>query len=141
MFKTPKTSAGPKEYKKSKTFPKNGQKRPKTSNFSKIIFLIAGPRAHGPWPMAHGPWPMAHGPGPRAHGPWPMAQGPWPMAHGPWPRAHGQTQKYIIFAVFWHEWASDTRYEALDRCTWSEISFSIDLEGSQGRLIGLKGSL
>ena len=74
-------------------------------------------------------------------GPMAQAHGPGPMAHGPWPMAHGQTQKYIIFAVFWHEWASDTRYEALDRCTWSEISFSIDLEGSRGRFIGLKGGL
>ena len=27
-----------------------------------------------------------------------------------------QTQKYIIFPLFWHEWASYRRYEGLDRC-------------------------
>ena len=52
-----------------------------------------------------------------------------------------QTPKYIIFSVFWHEWASDRRYEALDRCKLKDFSYSIDLEGSQGRFIGLKGGL
>ena len=53
----------------------------------------------------------------------------------------GQTQKYIVFSVFWHEWASYRRYEALDRCKMKDFSNAIDLTGSQGRFIGSKGSL
>merc|ERR1711963_536687 len=107
--------------------------------------------AHGPRPMAQGPRPMAQGPWPKAHGPWPTAQGPWPMAQGPWPKAHGprpmaqgpwpMAQKNIRFSIFLHELALERCYEALDRSELKDFSFSIDLEGSQDRFIGLKGGL
>merc|ERR1712115_772568 len=70
--------------------------------------------------------------------------GPWPMAHGPWPKAHGprsMLQKYIRFLVLLHELALERCYEALDRSEFKDFSFSIDLEGSQDRFIGLKGGL
>ena len=35
--------------------------------------------------------------------------------------------KYVIFSLFFHEWASYSRYEALDWCILKEISSSIDL--------------
>jgi len=47
---------------------------------------------------------------------------------------------HYIFSI-WHKWASDTRCEALDRCKIKDFSYSIDLEGSQGRFIGLKSGL
>merc|ERR1712115_142982 len=101
-----------------------------------------GAKAHGPWPKAHGPRPMAHGPRPMAHGPRPMAHGPWPMAQGPWPMAHGPWSKNILyFQFFLHELALERCYEALDRSELKDFSFSIDLEGSQGRFISLKGDL
>merc|ERR1711963_553700 len=56
-------------------------------------------------------------------------------------RATPDTQHTLYVQLFWHEWPSDRRYGALDWCTWSGISISIDLEGSRGRFIGLKGGL
>ena len=52
-----------------------------------------------------------------------------------------QTPKYYIFTLFWHEWASDRRCEALDSSHMRDFSSSIDLDGSQGRFIGLNGGL
>ena len=46
-----------------------------------------------------------------------------------------------IFSLFWHEWASDRRCETLDSSIMKIFSSSIDLDGSQDRLIGLKGGL
>ena len=50
-------------------------------------------------------------------------------------------QKYFMFSLFWHEWASDRRYEALDSSIMNDFSSSIDLDGSRGRFIGLNGGL
>ena len=47
--------------------------------------------------------------------------------------------KYCIYSLFWHERASDRRYEALDSSIMKIFSSSIDLDGSRGRFIGLKG--
>ena len=52
-----------------------------------------------------------------------------------------QTQKYYIFTLFWHEWASDRRCEALDSSHMRDFSSSIDLDGSRGRFIGFNGGL
>ena len=52
-----------------------------------------------------------------------------------------QTPKYYIFTLFWHEWASDRRCEALDSSHMRDFSSSIDLDGSRGRFIGLNGGL
>ena len=49
--------------------------------------------------------------------------------------------KYCIFALFWHDWASDRRCEALDSSHMRDFSSSIDLDGSRGRFIGLNGGL
>ena len=40
-------------------------------------------------------------------------------------------QKYFMFDLFWHEWASDRRYEALDSTIMKDFSSSIDLAGSR----------
>ena len=45
-----------------------------------------------------------------------------------------------MLTLFWHERASYSRCEALVKAIKSEISFSIDLDRSRGRFIGLKGS-
>ena len=52
-----------------------------------------------------------------------------------------QTPKYCIFTLFWHEWASDRRCEALDSSHMRDFSSSIDLDGSWGRFIGLNCGL
>ena len=56
-------------------------------------------------------------------------------------QAKPDPQKYFMFDLFWHEWASDRRYEALDSTIMKDFSSSIDLAWSRGWFIGLKGGL
>ena len=41
-------------------------------------------------------------------------------------------QKYFMLTLFWHEWASDRRCEALDSSNMKVFSSSIDLDRSGG---------
>jgi len=49
--------------------------------------------------------------------------------------------KIICFSLFWHEWAWERRYEALDWCILNDFSSSLDVEGPQDRFVGLAGGL
>ena len=81
---------------------------------------------HGPWALGHGPWAMGHGPWAMGHGPWANRAAATTLRHtpgwsdgrpawlaraGPEPDQVTPDPKYVMFAVFWHEWASDRRCE------------------------------
>ena len=48
-------------------------------------------------------------------------------------------QKYVMLTLFWHEWASDRRWEVFDTIIRKHFSSSIDLDESWGRFICSKG--